>query len=166
MTEIILRSIWAAGLAVCVTGPVGGAIGWMLARRRVPLKPLVDTLVTLPLVLPPVAVGVLLLYALAPRWSPLGGLLRAADLDFFLTFRGVVLCAAVMGLPLMVRSAEAAFAAAPREADEAALNLGAGRLATLVRITIPLAARGLLGGVLLAFARGLSEFGATMVVAG
>ncbi len=166
MIEITLRSLLAAGLALLFVGPLGAAIGYLLARRRVPFKPAIDTLVSLPLVLPPVAVGILLLWLLAPRSSWLGRALAEAGVPFFLSFRGVVLCAAVMGMPLMVRAAEAAFAATPREAEETALNLGASCVRTLAFITLPLASRGLVYGGLLAFARGLGEFGATIVLAG
>ncbi len=166
MIELTLRSIFAAVIATAIVAPLGGALGYAMSRWRSRAKPIVDTVISLPLVLPPVAVGVLLLWALAPNHSLLGRFLEQLGLPLLGSFGGVVVCAAVMGFPLMARSAEAAFAACPPIFEEAAINLGARRSRALRSVSLPIASRGLVYGASLAFARGLGEFGATMVLVG
>jgi len=165
VTDILLRSLLVGLVAAAIVGPLGAALGYVMARRRVPLKPLIDAVVALPLVLPPVAVGVLLIWLLG-RQSMVGRALADLGISFIGTLPGVVLCASVMGAPLMIRSAESAFAMIPRETEEAARSLGASRLRTVLSISTPLAWRGLISGVVLVFARALGEFGATMVLVG
>ena len=165
MIEVVLRSLLVGLLAACIVGPIGAAMGLAMARRRIPLKPLLDAVIALPLVLPPVAVGVLLIWALGRR-TMLGDALAQLGVSFVGTMPGVVLCACIMGSPLMIRSAEAAFAVVPRETEEAARSLGASRVRTLGAVTLPLAWRGIVSGFVLVFARALGEFGATMVLVG
>ena len=155
-----------AALALLLILPPGVALGWLLARRSWPGKTLIETLAALPLVLPPVATGFMLL-RLFGRRGPLGAPLHERfGLDVVFTWRGVVVAMAVMSLPLLVRASRVAFEGVETRLEDVARTLGASELRVLATITLPLAARGLLGGALLAFARALGEFGATIVVAG
>jgi molybdate transport system permease protein len=150
--------------AVLVAVP-GIAIGWTLARCRFRGKALVDLLVHLPLVLPPVVVGWALL-RLVGRRGPIGAPLHAAGIDIAFAFPGAVLAAAVMAMPLMVRPARLAIELVDRRLEDAAATLGAGRWRRFRRITLPLAGPGIAAGMVLAFARALGEFGATITLAG
>jgi molybdate transport system permease protein len=143
----------------------GTALGWLLARRRFPGKGLVETFVTMPLVMPPVATGLILL-KLFGRRGPLGRLLDAAGLEVVFTWRAVVIAMAVMGLPLLVRTARAGFEQVDRRYEEIAATLGASSWRVFLTITLPLARRGVLAGAILGFSRALGEFGATIVIAG
>jgi molybdate transport system permease protein len=164
--EILGFTLGTAALALVLILPFGVALGWLLARRSWPGKTLIETLAALPLVLPPVATGFLLL-ALFGRRGPLGEPLHERlGLDVVFTWRGVVVAMAVMSLPLLVRAARVAFEGVEPRLEDVARTLGAGEPRVLLTITLPLAARGLFGGALLAFARALGEFGATIVVAG
>ena len=146
--------------------PPGTVLAWLLARRTWPGKALVETVVTLPLVLPPVATGLILLRLLGRR-GPVGGWLeRTAGLEIVFTWRAVVVATAVMSFPLFVRAARVAFEEVPPRLEQVARTLGKAPAQVFVSITLPLAARGLLAGTLLAFARALGEFGATVMVAG
>jgi molybdate transport system permease protein len=143
----------------------GTALGWLLARRRFPGKGLVETLVTMPLVMPPVATGLILL-KLFGRRGPLGRLLETAGLEVVFTWRAVVIAMAVMGLPLLVRTARAGFEQVDHRYEEIAATLGASAWRVFLTITLPLARRGVLAGAILGFSRALGEFGATIVIAG
>lgn len=163
--QIARFSVATAALATALILPPGIALAWLLARRRFPAKALVETLVALPLVLPPVATGFLLL-RLTGRRGPLGALLHDLGMEVVFTWRGVVLAMAVMSFPLLVRGARVAFESVDPRLEQIARTLGARDLRVFFSISLPLAARGILSGVLLAFARALGEFGATIVVAG
>jgi molybdate transport system permease protein len=146
--------------------PLAVAIGYLLARTSFSGKSLVETLVHLPLVLPPVVTGYLLLVCFAPR-GPLGRVLA----DWFgvrivFTWLGAVLASAVVSFPLMVRAIRLAFQGVDARLEMAARSLGASRLSAFLSISLPLARRGVIAGWLLAFARSLGEFGATIMVAG
>jgi molybdate transport system permease protein len=141
---------------------IGLALGLLLARRRFPGQILVDVLLTLPLVLPPSVVGYCLLRLLG-RGSPLFDWL---GLRILFTPAAAVVAATVVGLPLMVQSAQAAIAGVDPLLENAARTLGSGELAVLRRVTLPLARRGILAGWVLGTARALGEFGATFMVAG
>jgi molybdate transport system permease protein len=146
--------------------PGGVALGWLLARRRWPGKALVETLVALPLVIPPVATGLILL-KLFGRRGPIGVFLEHTfGIEIVFTWKAVVLATAVMALPLLVRTARVAFEEVPPRLEEVARTLGAGPWRVFFTVTLPLARRGLLAGCVLAFARALGEFGATVMVAG
>ncbi|HET9481289.1 MAG TPA: molybdate ABC transporter permease subunit [Candidatus Polarisedimenticolia bacterium] len=145
--------------------PAGTAAGLVLARRSFPGKSVVETLLALPLVLPPTAVGYLLLRLLA-RDGPLGEKTLGFDLDLLLTWKGAVLAAAIMSLPLTARTARAAFEQVDGRLEQMARTLGLGRARTLFEVTLPLARRGLLAAGILGFSRALGEFGATVIVAG
>jgi molybdate transport system permease protein len=157
----VLAALGATALAV----PPGVAIAWLLARGRFPGRALLETMVTLPLVVPPVATGLLLLYLFGRR-GPLGAALASAGLDVVFTWRGVVLAMAIMGLPLVVRTARAAFEQVDARYEQVAATLGAKPLRVFFSISLPLAARGVVAGAVLGFARALGEFGATIMIAG
>jgi len=155
-----------SALATALLLPVGVGVGWLLARRRFFGKSLVETFVTLPLVMPPVATGLILL-RLFGRRGPIGGFLsRTFSLDVVFTWRAVVLAMMVMSLPLLVRGARAAFESVSGRLEEVARTLGASEPRVFFTISLPLALRGIVGGTLLAFARAVGEFGATILVAG
>jgi molybdate transport system permease protein len=163
---ILWFTVRVATLAVALLAAPGLALGWVLARKNFRGKALVETLVALPLVMPPVATGLLLLKLLGRR-GPLGRLsqsLFGADLAF--TWRAVVAAMMVMSLPLLVRSARVAFEEVSPRLEAIARTLGAGEARVLATVTLPLAVRGIVAGLLLAFARALGEFGATILVAG
>jgi len=144
----------------------GLLLAFALARGRWPGKSLIETLVNIPLVLPPTAVG-LLLFELVSRRTIVGSWIH--DLlgrDITFTASAVVLATAVMSIPLLIRSARTAFEEVPRRYEEIARTLGRGRIYVFLTITLPLAHRGILAGLVLAFSRALGEFGATMMVAG
>lgn len=152
--------------AVCLVVPVGLALAALLAFRRFPGKPLVETLLALPLVLPPTVVGFGLLLLLG-RGSSFGRWLNdAAGVRLLFTWQSAALAAAAMALPLFVRSATAALAGVERDSLDAARLDGAKNLAILGKILVPLARRGIVAGLLLASARALGEFGATLMIAG
>ncbi len=164
--HIVWFTAWVAALSTLVILPPGLAVAWLLARRNWPGKSLLETAVTLPLVLPPVATGLILL-KLFGRRGAIGGFLHdRLDLDVVFTWRGVLLALSVMSLPLLVRSARVAFEEVDPRLEQIARTLGAGNLRVFCTITLPLASRGIVGGMILAFARALGEFGATIMVAG
>ena len=155
-----------AALATLITLPPGLALGWLLARCRFVGKSAIETLVALPLVMPPVATGLILLHLFGRRGVVGGALKRTFDVDVVFTSRAVVLAMTVMSMPLLVRGARIAFEGVPPRLEAIARTLGAGEGRIFMTITLPLALRGIVGGVLLGFARALGEFGATIVVAG
>ena len=163
--QIVRFTLGVSTLATALILPPALLVAWLLARHRWPGQTLVETLVALPLVLPPVATGFLLLKAVGRR-GPLGRALDGLGLDVVFTWRGVVLAMAVMSFPLLVRGARVAFAEVDPRLEQMARTLGAGSARVFLTVTLPLAARGILGGTLLAFARAIGEFGATIVVAG
>jgi molybdate transport system permease protein len=163
---VTLFTLGVALLGTLLILPGGVALGWLLARRRWPGKALVETLVALPLVIPPVATGLILL-KLFGRRGPLGVFLEHTfGLEIVFTWKAVVLATAVMALPLLVRTARVAFEEVPARLEQVARTLGAGPWRVFFTVTLPLARRGLLAGCVLAFARALGEFGATVMVAG
>jgi molybdate transport system permease protein len=141
------------------------ALGWLLARRRFRGKAIVSTLLLLPLVLPPVATGLVLLRVFG-RATPLGGFLAAIGLPITFSIFGAILAALVVGFPLYVLSIRGAFEAVDVRFEEVSASLGSRPLDTWRRVTLPLALPGIGAGMVLAFARGLGEFGATVVLAG
>lgn len=162
---IAWRTVSLAALATLVMLPPGIALAWILARRQFPGRAMLETLVSLPLVMPPVATGLMLLWVFGPR-GPLGGPLSQLGIDVMFTWRAVVLAGAVMGLPLLVRAARAGFEQVDRRYEEIAGTLGASPRRVFLTISLPLAKRGVLAGALLGFSRALGEFGATIMVAG
>ena len=142
------------------------ALGWLLARRRFPGKMLLDAVVHLPLVLPPVVTGYGLLLLLGRRGLLGRWLFEALGIQLPFTTAGAVIAAAVVAMPLMVRSVRLSIELVDRRLEQASATLGAGPWRTLLGVTLPLAAPGILAGAILAFARSLGEFGATILFAG
>ena len=163
--QVASFTVAMAILATLVALPPGLAVAWVLARRRFAGRVVLETLVSLPLVLPPVATG-LILIAILGRRGPLGRLFAQLGIELMFTWRAVVVAMAVMALPLLVRSARAGFEQVDRRYEEIAATLGAGPVRVFFTVTLPLARRGLLSGALLGFSRALGEFGATIMVAG
>jgi molybdate transport system permease protein len=164
--QLIGFTVRMALLSTALLLPVGLALAWLLARRQWPGKSLVETAVALPLVLPPVVTGLLLL-KLFGRNGPLGHWLHQQfGIDIVFTWKAVVLALATMALPLFVRAARTAVEEVDVRLEQIARTLGAGEWRVFFTITLPLAKRGVIAGTLLAFARALGEFGATIMVAG
>jgi molybdate transport system permease protein len=162
---IALFSFATAALAMLLAMPIAVGLGWLLARTSFRGKPVVETLVMLPLVLPPVAIGLAMLQLLG-RDRVLGRLLDGAGVEVVFTWKAVVLAMAVMSLPLMVLTIRAGFEHVDQRFESMAATLGAGPARIFWTITLPLARQSVLAGALLGFARALGEFGATIVVAG
>lgn len=164
--QILALTLRTAALSTLLIVPPGLVVAWLLARKKWPGKSLVETLVALPLVLPPVATGLILLQLFGRR-GPVGGWLqRTFGLDIVFTWRAVVLAMMVMSFPLLVRAARVAFESVNPRFEQIARTLGAGEGRVFFTITLPLALRGIASGLLLAFARAIGEFGATILVAG
>jgi molybdate transport system permease protein len=160
--EALRLSLRVGVVSVVASLPFGLILAWLLARRDFPGKTLVNGLVHLPLVLPPVVVGygLLLLFG---RHGPLGAwLYDSVGISFAFNWKGAALAAAVMAFPLMVRAMRLSLELVDRRLEAAARTLGAGRLRVFATITLPLMAPGILTGAILAFARSISEFGATI----
>jgi len=146
--------------------PFGMGLAWWLAKTTVRWKSIVETIVSLPLVLPPVATGLILLNLFGRR-GPLGAAFRAVfGADVVFTWRAVLVATAVMSFPLLVRTARLGFETVNPRLEQIAQTLGASFWRVIFTVTIPLAARGILAGFLLSFARAIGEFGATILVAG
>jgi molybdate transport system permease protein len=160
--QVIHLSLKVSLVAVAATLPLAFALAYLLARGRFPGRILVDALVHLPLVLPPVVTGWLLLLAFG-RTGPAGAWLeRLFGLTVMFRWTGAALAAAVMALPLMVRAMRLSIEAADQRLEGAARTLGAGRARTFLTITLPLSLPGILAGAVLGFARSIGEFGATI----
>ncbi len=160
--EALGLSLRVAFWCMVLSLPLGLAMAWLLARREFPGKHLVNGLVHLPLVLPPVAVGYLLLLLLG-RHGPLGAFLYDAfGITVAFTWKGAAIASAVMGFPLMVRAIRLSLESVDRGLEAAARTLGASPWRVFVSVTLPLASPGILTGAILAFARSLGEFGATI----
>jgi molybdate transport system permease protein len=161
----LLTTVKVAASAVALICVPAVLLAYLLARRDFWGKSLIETLVALPLVLPPTAVGYLLLSLLAFD-GPLGRGSLGFDLGLLLTWKGAVLASAVMAFPLVVRTARVAFEGVDPRLEAVSRTLGVRRGATFARVTLPLAAPGLLGALILGFTRAVGEFGATVIVAG
>jgi len=159
---IIVLSLKVSGVAVAACLPLAFALAWVLARGRFPGRVLIDALVHLPLVLPPVVTGWLLLLAFGTNGPAGRWLERTLGLTFMFRWTGAALAAAVMALPLMVRAMRLSIEAVDRRLEQAAETLGASPLRVFATVTLPLALPGLLAGAVLGFARSLGEFGATI----
>ena len=157
---IVFFTLQSALISTAIVVPIGLGIAWMLARLEWPGKSIVETAVAMPLVMPPVATGLLLL-KLFGRHGPFGNLF-----DVVFTWRAVVVAMIVMSMPLFVRSARVAIEEVNRRYENVARTLGASEPRVFFAITLPLASRGVVAGAVLALARAIGEFGATIVVAG
>ena len=159
-------SLVVAGMATLVSLPPGLAIGWLLARKRFPGKAVLDALVHLPLILPPVVTGYILLVGFGRR-GPIGAFLEKT-FGIVLAFRwtGAVLACAVMGFPLLVRAIRLSIEAVDRRLEHAASTLGAPPPLVFLVVTLPLILPGIMAGAILAFAKAMGEFGATITFVG
>jgi molybdate transport system permease protein len=162
---ITVLTVSLAALATAIMLPPGLLLAWILARRRFRGRVLLETLVSLPLVMPPVATGLILLMLLAPRGA-LGGALTALNIEIVFTWKAVVIAMAVMGLPLLVRTARAGLEQVDPRYEQVASTLGARPLRVFLTVTLPLALPSVTAAAVLCFARAIGEFGATMMIAG
>src|SRR6059036_770872 len=166
MLEAAALSLRVAVLATVVNALVGVPLAYLLARRRFAGKALLDLLVTLPLVLPPTVTGYYLIILLGRRGWLGAPVYALSGWSVAFTWYAAVIAATVMALPLLVRTARAAIESVDRELEKAALTLGRSEWRTALEVTLPLARNGIVAGLVLAFARALGEFGATLMLAG
>ncbi|HTR41968.1 MAG TPA: molybdate ABC transporter permease subunit [Pseudomonadales bacterium] len=163
--QIVWFTAWVSALSTILILPFGLGAAWLLARYEWPGKSVVETLISLPLVMPPVATGLLLLEFFGR--NGIGEFFHNHfGFDIIFTWRAVLVALGVMSFPLLVRSARIAFEGVNPRLEQIARTLGAGNLRVFFTISVPLALRGIISGMLLAFARALGEFGATIMVAG
>lgn len=160
----IALSLRVATLSTILAGLFGIGLAWLLARRRFPGRHILESVVILPLVLPPTVVGFYLLLLLGHS-GPLGKILEAASLEIVFTWRAAVIAATVASLPLVVKAVQAAFESLDPRIEAAARTLRPAA-SVFLTVTLPLAWRGILAGLILAFARGMGEFGITLMLAG
>ncbi|MEC8952964.1 MAG: molybdate ABC transporter permease subunit [Acidobacteriota bacterium] len=163
--QVAVFTLTMAVVATLVMLPPGIMFAWLFARHRFRGCTALETLVMLPLVIPPVATGLILL-RLFGRRGFFGRVAESVGLEVIFTWKAVILAMAVMGLPLLVRAARGAFEQVDRRYEQIAASLGAGPLRIFFTVSLPMAGRGVLAGVLLAFSRAVGEFGATMMLAG
>jgi molybdate transport system permease protein len=161
----ILLSLKVAFLSTAATFVLGIGLALLLARAQSPLRRILEAIVLLPMVFPPTITGYLLLLLLGRR-GLLGGLLASMGIETIFTWGAAVIASTVVALPLMYQNSKAAFASVDPAYAKAARTLGMGEARVLLRVTLPLAAPGILAGTALSFARALGEFGATLMVAG
>lgn len=163
--EALWLSLGTSALSLALVLVFGSPLAYLLARRRFPGRDLVETLVDVPMVLPPAVAGLALLLAFGRR-GPFGAVLADWGIDVAFTSAAVVLAQVFVAAPFYIRAARAGFASVDRELEEACLTLGAGPLGAFLRVTVPLALPSLVGGAVMAWARALGEFGATIMFAG
>lgn len=161
----LLLSLKVAGLATLLNLVLGVAAAYGLSRWRSPLRDFIDSVLTLPLVLPPTVLGYYLL-VLFGRRGALGAWLESWGIQLVFTWQGAVLASTLVAFPLVLKAARAAFESVDHQLENAARVLGVSEAGVFFRVSLPLATRGITAGVLLAFARALGEFGATLMVAG
>lgn len=159
--DALLLSLWVAVWATLISVPLALWVAWLLARKEFWGKSLLNALVHLPLVLPPVVTGYVLLVLFSPN-APAGAALATIGLTLAFKWTGAVLAAIVMGFPLMVRAMRLAFEAVDPRIEDAAATLGASRAHVFTRVTLPLIAPGILAGSVMGFAKAMGEFGATI----
>lgn len=160
--EALRLSLWVSGWAVVISLPLGILTAWVLARLRFPGKNILDGLVHLPLVLPPVVTGYLLLLALGRNGLIGAALYKYLGVVLAFNWKGAVLAAAVMSFPLLVRAVRLSLENVDKGLEAAARTLGARPLRVFFTVTLPLMVPGIITGLILAFARSLGEFGATI----
>jgi len=163
--QITLFSLSVGLASTLLILPFGIALAWLFARKEWPLKSVLETIVLLPLVMPPVSTGLILLKIFGRR-SPVGQWLYERGVEIVFNWKGVLIAMAVMSFPLLVRSVRTSFSEVNPRFEQIAATLGASSLRIFFVITIPLAYKGIIAGALLAFSRALGEFGATILLAG
>jgi molybdate transport system permease protein len=162
----LLLTLKVASLATILASLVGVALGKLLGRKRTLTRDVAESLLTLPLVLPPTVLGYYLLVVLGRNGFIGGWMMRWFGVSLIFTWQGAVIAAAIAAFPLILRAARASFSDVDVQLENAARSLGASESEVFFRVTLPLAWRGILAGALLAFARAMGEFGATLMVAG
>ena len=162
----LLLSLKVAGWATFFSASAGVLSAWLVARLRFPGREFLDAVMTLPMVMPPTVLGYYLLVLIGRRGVIGGWLDRELGISLVFTWQGAVIAAAVVAFPLVYKAARAAFEGVEPQYEQAARVLGKSEWHVFVRVTLPLAWRGILAGAMLAFARALGEFGATLMVAG
>ena len=155
-----------AGIATLLAFTAGVGLAHLLARKRFPGRDVLDALCTLPMVLPPTVLGYYLIVVLGRRGALGSWLHDTLGISLMFTWQGAAIASAIVGLPLVVKGARAAFESVDAQLEAAARTLGVSELGVFVRVSLPLAWRGVLAGTLLAFARAIGEFGATLMIAG
>ena len=165
LLEVTSFTMLMAALATLVMLPPGLALAWVLARREFTGRSVLETLVSLPIVVPPVATGLILLQLFGRR-GPIGRILEPLGVEVVFTWKAVVIAMAVMGLPLFVRAARAAFEQVDRRHEAIAGTLGARPWRVFLTVSLPLAWRGVVAGLVLGYSRAIGEFGATIMLAG
>lgn len=169
-----MESVWVALMlslkiafwATMINVFFGVSLGYLLARKNLWAKELIDTILTLPMVMPPTVLGYYLLVLIGKNGAIGRWLEQTFDINLIFTWQGAVIAAALVSFPLVFKPARVAFETSDMQLEQAAKVLGISNLGIFFRITLPLAWRGIMAGVLLAFARSLGEFGATLMVAG
>ncbi len=162
----VYLSLKIAFYATLITALIGIPLGWILARKRFPGSNILSSIVVLPMVLPPTVLGYYLLLLIG-RQSMTGKWLQETfHVNLIFTWQGAVLAAAIVSLPLMVRAVQASVESVDSNAEDVARTLGKSELVIFFRITLPLAWQGIIAGLVLAYARSMGEFGATLMVAG
>jgi molybdate transport system permease protein len=163
--QITLFSLGVGLASTLLILPLGIALAWLFARREWPLKSAVETLTLLPLVMPPVSTGLILLRIFGRR-SPVGEWLYDRGIEIVFNWKGVLIAMSVMSFPLLVRSVRTSFSEVNVRLEQIAASLGASSFKIFFVVTVPLAYKGIIAGALLAFSRALGEFGATILLAG
>jgi molybdate transport system permease protein len=159
-------SFLIVGVATLIVGAVGLAFSYLLAKFDFRGKELLDAVLTMPLVLPPTVTGYYLIVLLGRRGLIGGYIYDLTGWSFAFTWQGAVVAAVVVALPLMIKTSRASIESVNPDYETASYTLGKGKLETFLRITLPLARRGIFAGLVLSFARALGEFGATLMIAG
>ncbi len=162
----VIFTVGISALSTLLTFPFGVGLAWLMARRDWRGKSIVETIVMLPLFIPPVATGLILLLLFSRRGFIGSFLQRAFGIEIVFTWRGVLIASAVMSFPLLVRTAQSAFEDVSSRFEDIARTLGANEWRVFTSISFPLALRGVIAGTVLTFARAVGEFGATAIVAG
>ncbi len=162
----LLLSVKVAAWATAITLVTGVAVAWWVARRPFRGREVFDAVMTLPMVMPPTVLGYYLIVLIGRRGWIGGWLHEHLGITLMFTWQGAAIAASVVAFPLVYKAARAAFEEVPRQAENAARVLGANEWTVFVRVSLPLAWRGILAGAMLAFARAMGEFGATLMVAG
>ena len=160
--DAIRLSLWVASIGIAASLPLGMFVAYALARWRFPGKIILDALVHMPLVLPPVVTGYILLLTFGRKGVVGAWLEQTFGIVFSFRWTGAALAAAVMGFPLMVRAIRLSLESTDRRLEDASRTLGASGLTTFFLVTLPLALPGIIAGLVLAFAKALGEFGATI----
>lgn len=164
--EVIFLTVKVALVCTITTLPIAVILSWLLARKNIPGKPIIESIITLPLVAPPVVTGYLLLLLLGRNGLIGSWLYNTLGIKMAFNFTALVIASVIVSLPLAIRTMKSAFELIDPVYEQASRTLGASKTATFFRVSLPLALPGIISGIVLAFARSLGEFGATITFAG